>query len=446
MRPSPTTSSSHRPPGAIGRGDAFVLSIANKVNATILSNDSFQEFHGQYHVAVRRGSPHRRQARAARRLGVRRRVCRCAGRSAAVAVQGRASARRGGGAGTATGTRGGRASAAAQSADAGAEGPAAQRKADAAGVGRRSPPRPRPRSPCRSAWPAASAPHQGGPRSTTSCRSSRSSSTIPWARSVNAVVETYSSHGAYVRVGDVNGYVPLRLMADPAPRSAREFMKIGEPVTLVVESFAPARRSIDLAVAGDGDCEAVEPPPAKARTVAQARPRRTAAAPAEPRRRRRADAKPASRQGHEGDQPRRRPDARRPRRQGQKAAPQPSAEQAPATKAADEPRRPSRPSRDGTRGGSRDRRRRAAGREQAPPRPRQEACAERAAKKAAEAAGQQRRAEPGDGTGTAQPAKRTRGQDGRHAGTGASHGRRRPPAQPARDERRCAPRVAVAAH
>lgn len=36
------------PAGAIGRGDAFVLSIANKVNATILSNDSYQEFHGEY--------------------------------------------------------------------------------------------------------------------------------------------------------------------------------------------------------------------------------------------------------------------------------------------------------------------------------------------------------------------------------------------------------------
>ncbi|MEI7546734.1 MAG: hypothetical protein WCK21_01560, partial [Actinomycetota bacterium] len=36
------------PAGAIGRGDAFVLSIANKAKATILSNDSFQEFHGQY--------------------------------------------------------------------------------------------------------------------------------------------------------------------------------------------------------------------------------------------------------------------------------------------------------------------------------------------------------------------------------------------------------------
>jgi hypothetical protein len=36
------------PAGAIGRGDAFVLSIANKVNAIILTNDSYQEFHGQY--------------------------------------------------------------------------------------------------------------------------------------------------------------------------------------------------------------------------------------------------------------------------------------------------------------------------------------------------------------------------------------------------------------
>ena len=36
------------PAGAVGRGDAFVLSIANKVKATILSNDSFQEFHPQY--------------------------------------------------------------------------------------------------------------------------------------------------------------------------------------------------------------------------------------------------------------------------------------------------------------------------------------------------------------------------------------------------------------
>src|SRR5690606_31927197 len=36
------------PAGAVGRGDAFVLAIAQKADATILSNDSFQEFHGEY--------------------------------------------------------------------------------------------------------------------------------------------------------------------------------------------------------------------------------------------------------------------------------------------------------------------------------------------------------------------------------------------------------------
>ncbi|MDQ3643823.1 MAG: hypothetical protein M3450_20725, partial [Actinomycetota bacterium] len=36
------------PAGAIGRGDAFLLRIAEKVGATVLSNDSFQEFHGEH--------------------------------------------------------------------------------------------------------------------------------------------------------------------------------------------------------------------------------------------------------------------------------------------------------------------------------------------------------------------------------------------------------------
>ncbi len=36
------------PAGAIGRGDAFILQIATRANATVLSNDSFQEFHGTH--------------------------------------------------------------------------------------------------------------------------------------------------------------------------------------------------------------------------------------------------------------------------------------------------------------------------------------------------------------------------------------------------------------
>ena len=36
------------PAGAVGRGDAFILALAQKANASVLSNDSFQEFHGEY--------------------------------------------------------------------------------------------------------------------------------------------------------------------------------------------------------------------------------------------------------------------------------------------------------------------------------------------------------------------------------------------------------------
>src|SRR5262245_60595359 len=35
------------PAGVIGRGDAFLLQIADRADAVVLSNDSFQEFHGQ---------------------------------------------------------------------------------------------------------------------------------------------------------------------------------------------------------------------------------------------------------------------------------------------------------------------------------------------------------------------------------------------------------------
>src|SRR5947209_7616444 len=36
------------PAGAVGRGDGFLLRIADRAEATVLSNDSFQEFHGEY--------------------------------------------------------------------------------------------------------------------------------------------------------------------------------------------------------------------------------------------------------------------------------------------------------------------------------------------------------------------------------------------------------------
>src|SRR2546430_12705358 len=43
------------PAGAIGRGDGFLLQIADRTGAVVLSNDSFQEYHGEYEWLFERG-------------------------------------------------------------------------------------------------------------------------------------------------------------------------------------------------------------------------------------------------------------------------------------------------------------------------------------------------------------------------------------------------------
>src|SRR5690606_10437700 len=45
------------PAGVIGRGDAFLLQIADRADAVVLSNDSFQEFHGQYGCLIDQRRP-----------------------------------------------------------------------------------------------------------------------------------------------------------------------------------------------------------------------------------------------------------------------------------------------------------------------------------------------------------------------------------------------------
>src|SRR4029077_6590454 len=50
------------PAGAIGRGDGFLLQIADRTGATVLSNDSFQEFHGEHDLLFPKGRRHARQA------------------------------------------------------------------------------------------------------------------------------------------------------------------------------------------------------------------------------------------------------------------------------------------------------------------------------------------------------------------------------------------------
>ena len=91
---------------------------------------------------------------------------------------------------------------------------------------------------------------------------------------VKGVVDQYSAHGVYVKIGDVRGYLPLRLMATPAPRSAREHVKIGQQVNLMVDSFVASRRSIDVAIVGTVTPMKKAPAPAAAPTKAKKKKKR----------------------------------------------------------------------------------------------------------------------------------------------------------------------------
>ena len=267
------------PAGAVGRGDAFVLSIANKVGATILSNDSFQEFHGQHDWLFDEGRliggkpvPHIgwvfvprlpvrglisrnsvKDARRKRTVGDTQRGMVRMGSPEAnlpMPVPKAPPPRR----------------AAAAAADGPATGSGSRRRGSSSGRGRATAGEV---AAAAATVIAADVIQQAVQAAPSIPKATAVNDLLPFlsfvehhpvGTSVNAVVENYSSHGAYVRVGDVKGYVPLRLMADPAPRSAREFMKIGDAVTLVVDSYAGARRSIDLAVVGMSTAVAPEPP------------------------------------------------------------------------------------------------------------------------------------------------------------------------------------------
>jgi hypothetical protein len=243
------------PAGAVGRGDAFVLGIADKAGAAVLSNDSFQEFHGEYEWLFDEGRliggkpvPHVGWV-FVDRVPVRGPVSRKATRST-----------------KGTGDSSNSSSKRSRSGGARRSGKASKAASEPMPV----PTSPPPGRGAPTPEPAAQPDTSDSSGSDGRRRAPRANEPVndllpflefvehhPVGTSVNGTVDAYSSHGAYVTIGDqgVRAYVPLRLMADPPPRSARKVMKVGESVTLVVVSFAPERRSIDCAVPDMADRE-----------------------------------------------------------------------------------------------------------------------------------------------------------------------------------------------
>ncbi len=233
------------PAGAVGRGDAFVLQIAHKANAGILSNDSFQEFHGDYEWLFDDGRliggkpvPHVGWV-FVERLPVRGPKSRMAVKEA------KGGRRRSPAAGTSSGSPL-------------ATQPMPVPKTPPPSPAAAKPSRSRPASGSASASPKVVA--ESAPRTEAPVVSGSKSSVNelmpflefverhPVGTSCTVVVESYASHGAYARSGDVLVYLPLRLMGDPAPRSARSAVAIGEALAVVIAGYVPDRRSVDAAL------------------------------------------------------------------------------------------------------------------------------------------------------------------------------------------------------
>jgi hypothetical protein len=243
------------PAGAVGRGDAFVLSIANKAGAGVLSNDSFQEFHGEYDWLFEEGRliggkpvPHVGWVFVARtpvRGPKSRQSVQAAKDDVKTEAKERANQR-----------------VRAKTAETPAERPATGRsrrgrRKETATVEEAEAPAP-----------------SGGNQVNELMPFLEFVEHHPVGTSCTGVVESYASHGAYARVGEVLIYIPLRLMDDPPPRSARKALKVGEAVALVIVGFVPDRRSVDaalphMAAAARSDGE---PAPAPAKKSAAKQP------------------------------------------------------------------------------------------------------------------------------------------------------------------------------
>ena len=219
------------PAGAIGRGDGFLLRIADRIGADVLSNDSFQEFHGEYTWLFEEG--------------------RLVGGKPVPGVGWIFTPR--------TPVRGPKSRVATRDAD------RARKRTAAAAV------RPEPTSAAiaeataEAISPDAPAVAKRGSRRRG--RSTTAETTTPEAvneplpfitfiadhplgTEVEGTVEGFTSHGAFVTAGGARCYAPVSGLGDPPPRSAKEILTRGEVRTFVIQALDAPRRGIELALPG----------------------------------------------------------------------------------------------------------------------------------------------------------------------------------------------------
>ncbi len=209
------------PAGAIGRGDAFLLRIAEKVGATVLSNDSFQEFHGEHDWLFNNG----------RLIGGK-----------PVPDVGWVFTPR-------TPVRGPKSREAVRTAKKTTKksGPEERKVRQAIAVATEEVVEPESSSVKRRHRRTAAPPAEPVNEPLTFIEFVAK---YPLGSEVEGEVDSFSSHGAFVDAGGARCYVPLSGLGEPPPRAAREVVKKGERRSFVIQALDPARRGIELALPG----------------------------------------------------------------------------------------------------------------------------------------------------------------------------------------------------
>jgi hypothetical protein len=225
------------PAGAIGRGDAFLLRIADKTGATVLSNDSFQEFHGDYDWLFERGrliggkpvpgvgwifTPRTpvRGPRSREAVKEAKRKTKGETESAVPGLDLAAERSR---------TKG--------------KGKGKVERAIAVALEEVVAPNDKPRRRRKGGSPPADPVND--PLSFITFIAAH-----PLGGEVTCTVDSFASHGAFVDCGGARCYVPLSAMGEPPPKSAREIFSKGEQVRFVVQALDPQRRGVELALPG----------------------------------------------------------------------------------------------------------------------------------------------------------------------------------------------------
>lgn len=234
------------PAGTIGRGDAFILQVAERAEATILSNDSFQEFHGQYDWVFDEGRLVGGKPIAGvgwvftPRTPVRGAISRRAVKDAKA------------------GTRSGRSGRSTRTA---AKAPAAAERSGSRGGRRRRGRGDRAEEPTGDGRGESAKPTTAKAKGRSRRRSGGGDAgealnelmpfldfvgAHPQGTELSATTDSYSSHGAYLAADGVRCYLPLRAMGDPAPNRARDLLALGDVVDVRVTGIDTPRRGIDV--------------------------------------------------------------------------------------------------------------------------------------------------------------------------------------------------------